>query len=246
MTDNDQPNPAPSREEAAPGTNESQEEVSAQTATGGADMAAEEQPEAGVEETTDPNVDAEASQTEAEEHPTEEDADGETCPVGGDLGDAESQTLRIQLQEALDEKEEKHHLYLRTLAEMENLRKRTAREIQQARKFAVEGFSKDLLSVADNMERALTAIPESDDDNLKNIVQGVVMIQSELNRVMGNHGITRIESMHSPFDPHLHQAVIQVEDEDAKPGTVVQEMQAGYLLNERLLRPAMVGVAKGG
>lgn len=145
--------------------------------------------------------------------------------------------------------DESHNAYLRALAEMDNIRKRTNREVDHARKFALEGFSRDLLSVADNMDRALSAVPSPGQGGgeaaFQSVVQGVRMVQSELNRVFNRHGITRMQVMNSRFDPNVHQAMMEVEDPLAVPGTVVRELQSGYLLHERLLRPALVGVAKG-
>lgn len=138
--------------------------------------------------------------------------------------------------------EESHNAYLRALAEMENLRKRTTKEVDQARKFALEGFTRDLLAVADNMDRAIAAIPSTGDAAFQAVASGVRMVQTELNRVMTKHGVTRVNAINTRFDPNLHQAIMQVDDPKAEPGTVVQELQAGYLLHDRLLRPAMVGV----
>ncbi|MBF0110200.1 MAG: nucleotide exchange factor GrpE [Magnetococcales bacterium] len=136
---------------------------------------------------------------------------------------------------------------LRSLADMQNLRRRTAREVQQARDFAVEGFARDLLPVADNMERALSAMPEREDPALKAMAEGIRLVQAELDRVFKHHGVTRIEAVGKPFDPNLHQAVQQVAvsaADSTPPGAVVSELQSGYLLNGRLLRASMVVVAK--
>lgn len=141
--------------------------------------------------------------------------------------------------------EEYHNDYLRALADMRNLRQRTEREIQQARQFAIEAFAKDLLQVVDNMERALLAIPDSSDSVHVAVVDGVRMVATGLENILKKHGVTRIKALHTPFDPNLHQAVMQVEDPSVAPDLVVREMQSGYLLNNRLLRPSMVGIAKG-
>ncbi|MBF0173676.1 MAG: nucleotide exchange factor GrpE [Magnetococcales bacterium] len=135
---------------------------------------------------------------------------------------------------------------LRALADMQNLRRRTAREVQQARDFAVEGFARDLLNVSDNMERALNAIPDSQEVGLKALAEGIRLVQTELKRVFGNHGVTRIETVGQTFDPNLHQAVQQVVAPGVVPGSVVSELQSGFLLNGRLLRASMVVVAKDG
>ncbi|MBF0284714.1 MAG: nucleotide exchange factor GrpE [Magnetococcales bacterium] len=147
--------------------------------------------------------------------------------------------------------EEHRQSMLRALADLENVRRRTARESEQNRKYALEGFAKDLLPVADNLERALQAIRQQPEEPseparkaLSALVDGVEMIRAELNKAFQKHGVVRIEALNAPFDPHLHQAVMEVPSPDALPGSVVMELQAGYLLNDRLLRPAMVGVAK--
>ncbi len=153
-------------------------------------------------------------------------------------------SLEEQLQAANALVEEHRNASLRAVAEMQNVRKRFERESQQARQFAVEGFARDLLMVADNLERALAAVPTECSNELKMFGEGVAMTQNELTRAFNKHGVTRLESLGAAFDPHLHQAVLQVEEASAQPGTVVKELQPGYLLNGRLLRPAMVGVAK--
>ncbi len=155
-----------------------------------------------------------------------------------------STPLDAELTAARNEAEENRNAYLRMAAEMQNFRKRSSRDQQQARQFAIEGFAKDLLPVADNLDRALDAIREGSGGELKILEDGVRMIQQELVRTFDKHGVKRIDSLNTPFDPNLHQAVMHVEDPDGQPGDVVQEMQSGYLLNGRLLRPAMVSVAK--
>ena len=105
-----------------------------------------------------------------------------------------------------------------------------------------------MLSVKDNLERALAAIPEDlrEDERMKGLVAGIEATGRELDSVFQRHGIARIEAMGQPLDPHLHQAMLEVPDDEAEPGTIVQEMQAGYTIKDRLLRPALVGVAKKG
>ncbi|MBF0613231.1 MAG: nucleotide exchange factor GrpE [Magnetococcales bacterium] len=171
--------------------------------------------------------------------------------AGDDAGDGDNNSYQAALAE-LEEKlkaaearlNEERDARLRVVAEMENMRKRTLREIDNARKFALEGFAKDLLNVADNLERALQAATSGGDGQLDKLTEGVRLIQSEVVRTFGKHGITRLDAVNRPFDPHMHQAMMEVPNPEAAPGTVVCELQAGYLLNERLLRPAMVGVAK--
>ncbi|MBF0605615.1 MAG: nucleotide exchange factor GrpE [Nitrospirae bacterium] len=173
--------------------------------------------------------------TSTDEVPSEEGAD-----EGMDLA-----TLGRRLEETQAALAASREETLRGLADMQNLRKRTAREVQQARDFAVEAFARDLLSVSDNMERALNAMPDSQDPTLKVMADGVKMVQSELKRIFTSHGVTRMETLGQVFDPNLHQAVQQVATSDAVPGTVVSEFQPGFLLKGRLLRAAMVVIAKG-
>src|SRR5438128_11885496 len=139
---------------------------------------------------------------------------------------------------------------LRTLAEMENLRRRTEREVADARTYGVTNFARDILAVADNMERALKAlddeIREKADAGVKALLDGVELTERELIKVMEKHGITRLEPQGQKFDPNLHQAMFELPDPSVPAGTVVQIMQPGYTIGERVLRPALVGVSKGG
>jgi molecular chaperone GrpE len=139
---------------------------------------------------------------------------------------------------------------LRTLAEMENLRRRTEREVADARIYGVTNFARDILAVADNMERALKAlddeIREKADAGVKALLDGVELTERELIKAMEKHGITRLEPQGQKFDPNLHQAMFEIPDPNVPAGTVVQVMQPGYKIGERVLRPAMVGISKGG
>lgn len=136
---------------------------------------------------------------------------------------------------------------LRAAAETENVRRRLEREKQDATAYAVTGFARDLLGVVDNLRRALDAIPadaRENDEAVKNIITGVEMTERELLNTLQRHGVARIEAQGQKLDPNRHQAMIEVEHDDAEPGTIVQELQAGYMLKDRLLRPALVSVAK--
>jgi molecular chaperone GrpE len=139
---------------------------------------------------------------------------------------------------------------LRTLAEMENLRRRTEREVADARVYGVTNFARDILAVADNMERAMKAlddeIREKADAGVKALLDGVELTERELIKVMEKHGVRKIEPQGQKFDPNVHQAMFELPDPSVPPGTVVQVMQPGYTIGERVLRPALVGVAKGG
>ena len=149
------------------------------------------------------------------------------------------ESLRNDLAEAKQEV-----LYAR--AETQNVRRRMEKDVADARAYAATGFARDILSVADNLARAIEAVPEElrEDSKFKGLVTGVEATQRELDKVFTQHGITRVAAMGMPLDPNVHQAMIEVPSADAEPGTVVQEMQSGYLIRDRLLRPAMVGVAK--
>lgn len=184
-----------------------------------------------------------ADQEEQNTVDLESDSEETEDSTGDEEGYISPMELLIQAQ---SKAEEHRNDYLRALADMKNLRQRTEREVKQARQFAIESFAKDLLSVADNLERALAAIPPSSDPVSVAVTDGVRMVATGLENTLKKHGITRIVALQTPFDPNLHQAVMQVEDGSVALDLVVQEMQSGYLLNNRLLRPAMVGIAKGG
>ncbi|MCE2509495.1 MAG: nucleotide exchange factor GrpE [Alphaproteobacteria bacterium] len=136
---------------------------------------------------------------------------------------------------------------LRTLAEMENLRARTKREEEQARKFAIADFARAILSVADNLHRAIENTPDLagvSDEALKALIEGVAITERDLLATLDRYNIQKIDPMGEKFNHDFHQAMFEVETAKAPPGTVVEVMQIGYTLNDRLLRPAMVGVAK--
>jgi len=138
---------------------------------------------------------------------------------------------------------------LRALAETENVRRRSAREKEDATRYSIANFARDMLNVSDNMHRALEAVPEDargDDSPVAALFQGVQMTERELHSALERHGIKLIEPMGEKFDHNLHQAMFELPDSSVAPGTVVQVMQAGYVIGDRLLRPAMVGVAKAG
>ena len=131
-------------------------------------------------------------------------------------------------------------------AEVQNVRRRMEKDVQDARAYAATGFARDVLSVSDNLARAVAAIPADlhDDPRLKALVTGIEATQRELEKVFAQHGIVRIAAVGLPLDPNQHQAMLEVPTTEAEPGTVVQEMQSGWMIRDRLLRPAMVGVAK--
>jgi molecular chaperone GrpE len=136
---------------------------------------------------------------------------------------------------------------LRALAETENTRRRAQRERADAEKYAIGRFAEGLLSVADNLRRALESLPESEvkDDRTKSLLAGVAATERELLSAFERHGLKRIEAKGEKFDHNFHQAVFEMENTGKPAGTVVEVLQPGYVLHDRLLRPAMVGVAKG-
>jgi molecular chaperone GrpE len=138
---------------------------------------------------------------------------------------------------------------LRAMAETENVRRRGQREREDTAKYAAANFAKDMLAVADNLARALESVPpeaRKENESLETLVTGIELTQRELEAAFERHGIKRIEPMGEPFDHNFHQAMFELEDKEKPAGTVVQLMQPGYLMRDRLLRPAMVGIAKGG
>ena len=161
---------------------------------------------------------------------------------GGDEADKMADALESLRRDLENAKQE----VLYAQAETQNVRRRLEREKDEARAYAATGFARDILSVADNLARAVQAIPESlrTDDSMKGLVIGLEATQRELEKVFASHGITRIASMGLPLDPNQHQAMLEVPSADHEPGTIVQEMQAGWMIKDRLLRAAMVAVAK--
>ena len=139
-------------------------------------------------------------------------------------------------------KEEK----IRVLAEMENLRKRFDREKVDSIKYGSVNFARDILSPGDNLERALSSINKEDDypQSIKNLIEGLLMVKKELSTALEKNGITKIDTLNKKFDPNLHQAMMEIENDNLDEGVVVQEIQTGYMMHDRLLRPAMVGVSK--
>ena len=170
--------------------------------------------------------------------------EGEAAPAGApEMVPAEQVTAALEA--AADFKDK----LLRTLAEMENLRKRTEREVSDARTYAVSGFARDVLAVADNMHRALEAIGpearEQSDAAMKTLIEGIELTERELHKVLQKNGVKKFSPDGEKFDPNMHEAMYEVPTQDLPAGHVAQVMQAGYMLGERVLRPAMVGVSKG-
>jgi molecular chaperone GrpE len=139
---------------------------------------------------------------------------------------------------------------LRLAAEMENLRKRMGREIEDTRSYAITKFARDMLTATDSLSRALIVLPaetrDTADGPLKSLIDGIELTEREMQRLLAVHGVKPIEAEGQKFDPHKHQAMFEVPDPTRPEGTVVQVVQTGYAIGDRVLRPAMVGVAKGG
>ena len=150
----------------------------------------------------------------------------------------------------MKENEELKDRALRAAAEMENLRRRTARELQDARAYAMANFARDMLSVSDNLRRALDAIPEeakaAGDAGFTALIEGVELTERSMLGALERHGVKKLTPEGEKFDPNFHQAMFEVPNPDIPANTVVQVVQPGYSIGERVLRPAMVGVSKGG
>lgn len=147
-----------------------------------------------------------------------------------------------------DEISELNDKLLRMAAEMENLRRRTQKDVADARSFSITGFARDILGVADNLRRALDHVEEGDKEQpgLKSLMEGVEMTERELQNALAKNGIKLINPENEKFDPNFHQAMFEVPNTEVPNNTVVQVVQVGYVIGERVLRPAMVGVSKGG
>ena len=175
----------------------------------------------------------------ADARPANDDAS--RAAAGADGAEAPQPTAEEQVAEMKDR-------LLRTLAEMENLRGRTAREVEDTRKYAVTGFARDVLEVADNLGRALASVPQEareTDEAVKNLMLGVEMTQRSLLTALEKHKVRRVAPQKGDrFDPNLHQAMFEVPTDQHAPGTVAEVMQDGYVIADRLLRPALVAVAK--
>ena len=139
---------------------------------------------------------------------------------------------------------------LRAMAEMENLRRRTEREVADAKTYGVTAFARDMLTLADNLSRALENLPEETranaDGPLKALIDGVELTTRDFTAALGRHGVKKLEPLGEKFDPNFHQAMFEVPEETLPAGTVTQVMQSGWRIGERVLRPALVGVSKGG
>jgi len=164
----------------------------------------------------------------------------------GEVGDGEEDSLTEALESLRGDLEAAKQDVLYAKADAQNVRRRAEKDVQDARNYAATGFARDILSVADNLGRAVDSVPAEfrEDEKMKRFIVGIEATQRELDKVFGQHGITRIAAKGLPLDPNQHQAMMEVPTDEHDPGTIVQEMQAGYMIKDRLLRPAMVAVAK--
>ena len=197
-------------------------------------------PEA-VEETAEPEAPAEPAETDGEEAAAPGDASpwAGRSPEDGDGEAPEERDYDAELAELNDR-------LLRSLAETENVRRRAKRDREETAKFAVSGFARDVLAVADNLRRALEAVPEDAADNeaLGSLVGGIELTERELAAILQRHGVEKIAAEGEKFDHNLHEAMFEIPTADAEPGTVIQVVETGYVLNGRLLRAARVGIAR--
>ena len=178
-----------------------------------------------------------------ETSPIADDLREETAAAAPELAEHDLLTGRIPELEAKLAEAQQATLYAQ--ADIQNVRRRAEKDVADARAYAATNFARDVLSVNDNLERALAAIPAElrGDDKFKGLVTGLEATGRELTNVLQRHGLTRIEAMGEPLDPNRHQAMMEMPS-DAAPGTIVQEMQSGWMIKDRLLRPALVAVAK--
>jgi molecular chaperone GrpE len=176
------------------------------------------------------------------------------APVGAPANDIEAQAAApaeldpIAVLEA--EKMDLKDKLLRTLADMENLRRRTERDVADARAYAVTNFARDMLNVADNVRRAIESVPAeasaAAEGAFKGLIEGIDLTERDLLKTLERHGVKKLDPEGQKFDPNVHQAMFEVPNPDVASGTVVQVVQSGYVIGDRVLRPALVGVAKGG
>lgn len=181
-------------------------------------------------------ADAAADMAAALEEHTGDDDLGEDVEIEIDAA-AEAETEIAELKDKL----------LRTLADMENLRRRSQKDREDALKYASANFARDMLSVADNLRRAIESIPEDGDPDgaaLVGFIEGIALTEKDLLSALERHKIQKIEPMGQKFDPQFHEALFEIPTNDAASGTVMQVMETGYIIHDRLLRPAKVGIAK--
>ena len=179
--------------------------------------------------------DSENVEKEEDNNDSQENTDSEET---SEDENTEEDSLEKEIETLKEEK-------IRLLAEMENLRKRSDKEKSEAIKYGSSNLARDILSPADNLERALNALPkENYPESIENLVEGLKMVLKEFTSILEKNGVKKIEALNKKFDHNYHQAIMEVEKEDVDEGIVIQEIQSGYMMHDRLLRPAMVGVSK--
>ncbi|MEM5581516.1 nucleotide exchange factor GrpE [Roseibium sp. AS2] len=186
----------------------------------------------------------------SEDNKTPEDQPADVTPETEAAADTAGEAGADPVEALQAENAELKDRSLRAIAEMENLRRRTEKEIKDARQYAVSSFARDMLTVSDNLRRALEALPEDDrknaDAGIASLIEGVEMIERDFLNQMEKNGVRKLDPEGQKFDPNFHQAMFEVPNTEVPNNTVVQVVQAGYVIGDRVLRPAMVGVSKGG
>ena len=206
-------------------------------------MAEEEEKNIKIDENSFENSEKLKNSDENSEHVTSEDEKQDDAEEFLKNNEEEEKSNEDILQEEVEHlRDEK----LRLLAEMENLRKRYDRERLDSIRYGSINLARDILSPDDNLTRALEAIPQEEKDTLtiNNLVDGLKMIQKEFSTILEKYGVKKIEALNKKFDHNFHQAVVEIENDETEEGTVINEMQCGYIMHDKLLRPSMVGVSK--
>ncbi|WP_230530261.1 nucleotide exchange factor GrpE [Microvirga roseola] len=186
--------------------------------------------------------------TENQNMPPQNESAPETANEAVNEASSQPEADPVAVLEA--EKADLKDKLLRLMADMENLRRRTEREVADARTYAVANFARDMLNVADNVRRAIESVPEeasrTAEGAFKGLIEGIDLTERDLLKTLERHGVKKLDPEGQKFDPNLHQAMFEVPNPEVPNGTVVQVVQSGYVIGERVLRPALVGVAKGG
>lgn len=223
----------------------SPEEQAAQPEEQKPEAAQDNQPQAGANESSSAAADGPEADQQLQNAGTEAAAAADPAEAAG--ADTPSPDTRVaELEAQIADLTDR---LLRAHAEMDNIRKRAEREKADTAKYAVTKFAGDIVLLADNFQRAISAVPAGaaeQDSTLKGLVEGVAMMEREFLNVLERHGVKRIDAQGQPFNPHLHDAVMEQQNPDVPTGTIVQVFQQGYTIEDRVLRPSMVVVAKGG
>lgn len=205
------------------------------------DLEAEMKAEAAEQEALEAEADAFLNAAENDNGAEAKAGEGFSDPV---------QFLTSELDKLETSRKELHDQNLLLAADMQNLRRRTAKDVKDAREFSIAGFAREMLDVADNLHRALEALPEEaknpDDANFKALIEGVEMTERAMMRGLEKNGVKKISPENERFDPNLHQAMFEIPNTEVPNNTVLQVVQKGFVIGSRCLRPAMVGVSKGG